>query len=100
MKKLFLTALLLFALLGCGERIRTGVVVAKVHVPRSTDIIMTPTTIGDFTYMIPTTVDNPERFVVRIQGKNSKGETAEDEWCLDAESWSRTQIGIEIQITN
>lgn len=89
---LIITLIVAIALSACGLQLETGEVIEKRYIPQMRTVQMM--LVGRVA--VPRPVVFPERYELRVQGINSDGETVTEWWSVDAASYSRAQIGMEV----
>jgi hypothetical protein len=87
--RILLPLLLVFALMGCGETLPSGTVLAKTYVPAHVDFITVST--GKSVSTIP--VFNSARWLIVIGGKDSTGKEITNEVNVSAEVYGRLEVG-------
>lgn len=91
-RKIFLTIFLIITIVACSEPEyvdRSGVIVKKEYVPKTTRMHMRPMWIGKTMQMIPKTEYIPEKYILKVSyviTKEKKIEVSKDEY-------NRTVIG-------
>lgn len=86
MRKICLIIFLILAFVACSEPEyveRTGVIIKKEYVPKTTRTYMRPMWIGKIHQMIPTTEYIPEKYILKVSyvvTKEKKFEVSKDEY--------------------
>lgn len=85
-RKIFFTIFLIITIVACSEPEyidRTGVIVKKEYVPKTTRTYMRSMWIGKIHQMIPTTEYIPEKYILKVSyvvTKEKKFEVSKDEY--------------------
>lgn len=82
---------LLFLIIGCGECLKHGKITGREIVPASTTLIFQQ--VGDI--QIPIIIDNPERYVIKIDGKLSNGDMVKQSFNVSKYEYEHLKDGEE-----